>query len=366
MKRNVSTVVAIIVILCLVNGCATTGHGLRARYDNPNDPCKAQREPLLGSRDHFKKSMITGAAVGAAAGAAAGAALVKENRLLGALIGGVVGGLAGLSIGYLGAKKKEAKNKAELRQAIDQDISNDTEKVGQLGHALRALNQCRAEQVVSIRQGLKSGGLSHEAARMQIASVRAAVQSDNALVQAILKDVTQRNAVYVSSIAEVEEISKEQKEQYKNKVYSYEPTLVSNTPDHQPSTPQPGKTTIVNTHANMRDAPDMQANIIKKLRKGQSVEVYELEKGSWYRVKAGDTEGYVFRNLLGEQTAVVSPQSKPIQRRDLPVVDRKARPQASNKVEVLVNDTKDVSAEYEAQVTSLEQDLKDLEALTQT
>ncbi|WP_089721188.1 SH3 domain-containing protein [Candidatus Entotheonella palauensis] len=352
-----SRTIAIIIILAFVlSSCATMDGGLRANYSNPNDPCNVHRETLIGSQDHFKKSMITGGALGAGAGAAAGAAIDKDNPLRGALIGALIGAAAGAAGGYLAAKQKAAKNREELRQAINQDINNDSVQVGKLGRTLRALNLCRAGQVADIQRGLNTGSLSRDVARTQIATVRSAVAADNELVQQILQDVNKRNAVYVASIADVENMSQEQ---LAKKVDRYEPRVVHRPKGSRVATPATGETLLVKTRANFRDAPGMHGKVIKQLEAGQPVKVHRVEKGSWYHVQAGDTDGYIFHTLVSKRKSKTSQA-----RGGLPVVDRKARPKATTEVEALVHETKDVNEEHDAQLASLEQELKDLEALT--
>ncbi|SFM96518.1 OmpA family protein [Thermodesulforhabdus norvegica] len=82
-----------LVVLLMVSGCATTGY----------PPSKAQQGALLGTG--------LGAATGAALGAAIGGS--GESALLGAAAGAVVGGIAGGMIGSYMDRQEQ-----ELRQAL--------------------------------------------------------------------------------------------------------------------------------------------------------------------------------------------------------------------------------------------------------
>lgn len=201
--------------------------GLFTSYDPNQDSCASYRQPLESSKNHFAQSIIGEGLKGAAIAAAGTAiiALVTDDQDLKRQIGraAIAGALAGGAYGYIQAKEQQAKNKADMRRLIYKDARSDNKQLGQFGRSIRALNKCRSRQVAEVKKNFKARRIDKKTAKAQLKQIRAAIQDDNKLVNDVIGDVEKRNAIYVGSLAQVENLT-EQK--VKGKARNYKPRVV--------------------------------------------------------------------------------------------------------------------------------------------
>ncbi len=169
--------------------------------------CSQHREPLVESQEYFARNLVAGGIGGAVIGGIAGA-LLSKNRAKGALIGAGVGALAGVAGAYLKSKADQAKDKKELRAAINTDAGKDNFQLNKFSDALNRLNGCRADQLARLKADFKAGRVKEPEARKRLADIRAAMAKDADLVGEVLDDAEERNHVYADSAAKVDDVDR--------------------------------------------------------------------------------------------------------------------------------------------------------------
>ena len=189
-------------------GCQTTQtrSAMQAKHFDAADPCQSIRTRLVATQDHFSANIGGGIAIGIITGLVTGLQSGDRDKVMKHAI---IGGLAGAAAGYLKGKLERAQSRAELRDAINSDVQRDTQKVTEMGSILRNLNECRQSQVAVVKQNFDDGSVTPKQTKAVLQTVRASVQGDNALIQEILGEVTERKGVYVASISHVEDKAEE-------------------------------------------------------------------------------------------------------------------------------------------------------------
>ena len=329
---------------------SSLGQSPKAQYDDPDDPCQPVRKRLTVVQDHFAADMfgavLTGAGVGGLAGALAGI-ITGDLDVEKVVVGAAVGGLAAGVNKYLAAKQQQAQNRADLRRAISFDVHRDSGQVTRMSSILRRLNECRQSQVAEVERDFRSGRMTREQARVQLASVRQSVQRDNALVADILGDVETRNAVYVKSIASVEGETEAavlgQAATYTPRVYTHRVSTITRY--------------FAQTSSNVRAKPSTSAPVVGGLSTNAPVDVVgPVADGRWFEIRFDGRQAYVFAELLGTRTAV-SESVVP------PTVEQSARPQTTNEVQELVASTREIYPVYEQDVAGIDRKIGRLETM---
>ena len=193
----------VIAVCVTLAGCQTTQtrSSMEARHFDAADPCQPIKTQLIGSQDHFSANIVDGAVIGVLMGIATAYLSGDRDKVWERAM---IGGLTGASVGYLKGKFKQAQSRAELREAINSDVQRDTQKVTEMGSALRNLNECRQSQVAAVKRDFDDGSVAAQQTKAVLQAVRASVQGDNVLIEEILGEVTERKGVYVASISQVE------------------------------------------------------------------------------------------------------------------------------------------------------------------
>lgn len=198
----------VIAVCVTLAGCQTTQtrSSMEARYVDAADPCRPMRSRLIGTQDHFSANIGGGIAIGVIAGLVTGLQSGDRDK---ALKHAIIGGLSGAAAGYLKGKLEQARSREELRGAINSDVRRDTQKVTEMGSILRNLNECRRNQVAAVKRDFDDGGVTAQETKAILQAVRTSVHGDNALIEEILGEVTERKGVYVASIGQVENRAEE-------------------------------------------------------------------------------------------------------------------------------------------------------------
>ena len=74
---------------------------------------------------------------------------------------------------------------------------------------------------------------------------------------------------------------------------------------------QQGTITIQSGQLNLRQAPDSQSAIVAKLSKDRPVQVL-AEAGDWYRVRAGNQEGYAAKAYIALSSPLPAATAVPV------------------------------------------------------
>ncbi len=284
--RASKSMACIAVAAVALAGCNTTG-GLTSRFGTGSTPisnaCAAERKPLIDTDQAFNETLLTGAVVGAVGGALLGV-MVGDGRAVGALAGAAIGAAAGAGIGYLEAKKKEAKDTKEILALVDKDTLADQKTFGAAAKSISALQNCRVRQIEDLDRAVSTRQIDKEAARLRLKEIADAVEQDNALVNAVLQKSDERLDRYVRAVAvetkldeagtktAVAEVAKERALQVRAR--------------------QEQGIAYAKKVAELRTQASKTADTVASLDAGQPVVVLK-KSGSWWRVSADGKTGFV-------------------------------------------------------------------------
>ena len=350
---------AVTVVACLtLVSCQTiqTRSSMTERYVDLSDPCQPMRSLLIGTQDHFSRNIAGGVAIGVITGVVAGLASGDRKK---AWRNALIGGVAGAAGGYLKAKAEQARNREDLRRAINSDVQRDTRRVTEMEKILGSLKECRHGQVAAIKRGFDDGSVNAEQTRASLQIVRASVEGDNKLIEEILGGVAERKGVYVESIATVENKTKE--EVLGPKVETeHDDSLVP----EQDDSPVTSTRYFAQKGSNVRAEPSTDASVLGVLPAGTPVDVVgPAGNGAWYEVRYEDGTAYVYGELLGA-TAPETALETTIATAKPEDTDR--RPKPENDVQALDRASEDVRAQQQAAAAELFRELDELEELTGT
>jgi len=178
----------------MVSGCQTAQ---LAKYNNPADVCVAYRQPLIETEQDLNKPIAAGIVSGALIGGLIGG--LATGKAGGAVAGALVGAAAGGAAGYYQGKAQQAKNQAELLAAINDDAQADATRFGGLGRSVKALQNCRRQQIGVYVAQVKRKQLTPAQALSERAKLQTSIREDGDLINQVLGSVDKRVETYVDS-----------------------------------------------------------------------------------------------------------------------------------------------------------------------
>jgi hypothetical protein len=181
----------------MVSGCQTNS---LSKYNNPADACVTYRQPLIQTEQDLNQPIAAGAMIGAVMGGLIGG--LATGKAGGAVAGAAMGAMAGGAMGYYESRQREAKNQAELLAAINNDAQGDATRFSGLGGSVKALQNCRRQQVAQYAQQAKAKALTPEQGTAEKARILSAIREDGDLITKVLGSVDSRVDTYVNSSEE--------------------------------------------------------------------------------------------------------------------------------------------------------------------
>ncbi|MGF1500890.1 MAG: SH3 domain-containing protein [Paracoccaceae bacterium] len=346
----------------LLQGCVATGPGVQA-----NDPCSQNRQPMVEAQQRFNDTIAGNVVVGAVIGGIIGGVITGD--IGGAIGGAIAGGLAGAAKGYVDAKAQQAQNRAEVVQAINQDVRSSRAYVSTIGEAVRRLNTCRANEVADLRRRIETGQISGDAARAELAVLRNRIADDRRQINLVMGDVDENNGVYADALSKTQGIDRSIV--VSQTATTYQPVVRGGS---QPTggtrgrlvLGSGGETRFATASVNVRSGPGTQFSVVGGLAPGQRVGVIG-GSGGWSQLDTRDgAAAFVASRFLsasrpstgGGTVARTSPGAVAV-----PQVDKSRRPPPKSDVEALYLEAADIRAEDQAFEEQIGDELSALEAL---
>ncbi|GMG85339.1 hypothetical protein LNKW23_45590 [Paralimibaculum aggregatum] len=332
-----------------------------------DDFCSQHRAVMVKEQERFNETIAIGAISGAIAGGIIGG--LASGDVTGALIGAVVGGATGALGGYLTAKSRQGRNRAEILNAINQDVRATRGFVTQLSESVRRLNTCRANEVNDLSRRIQSGQLSGEAARAELAVLRQRIADDRRLVNQVIGEVDENRGVFADALAKTSQVDRDivvssRVQSYQPQTTSYTSSLSAGTVLESPG----GRTRYASAGVNVRTGPGTEFDKMGVFYKGQRVGYLGDAGGGWSRVSVPGGEGFVASKYLatsrpssGSQVAAAPP--KATGKFEPPRVEARAQPRASSDIDELTIQASNLKAEDQAFEAAVSQELDALEAL---
>lgn len=346
----------------MLQGCASIPAGVDA-----NDPCSINRKPLVEAQERYNETIAIGAVSGALIGALIGG--LATGDVGGALIGGGIGLATGALGGYLQAKNQQARNRAEVLNAINDDVRASRGYVTRIGEGIRRLNTCRANEVADLRRRIQAGQVVGQAAQDQLALLRSRIADDRRLVNAVIGEVDENRGVFADALAKTQGVERDLV--VSSSAQAYQPVVRSSA---RPSgggsaaglPSSRGSTKYATAGVNVRSGPGTQYDRLGTFAPGQRVGYLGDGGGGWAIVDAGGRDGYVANRFLSDRPrasggggagagGVVA----------LPTVDPSRQPRPKNDIEALYIEASNIKAEDKAFEAQIGQELDALEALAQ-
>ena len=332
----------VLALAMIVQGCASVPVGVEA-----NDPCSRHRQPMVAAQERFNETVATQAVAGAVIGGLIGG--LASGDLGGALAGAVAGGLTGAASGYLQAKAQQAQNRAEVINAINQDVRSSRQYISRIGEGVRRLNTCRANEVADLRRRVQQGQIGGEAAREELAVLRARIADDRRLINAVMGDVEENTGTYTAALAKTQGV--EQDIIVSQRAREYEPVV-------RGAVSTGGRTQYATAGVNVRGGPGTDYRVVGTFNRGQRVGVLG-SSGGWSRVDYGGREAYVSARYLADSPPAGRAETQTA------AIDRSARPEPANDMDALIIEAKDIRAENEVLSNQIDEDIGTVEALLQ-
>lgn len=337
-----------------LQGCATIPAGVDA-----NDPCSANRQPLVEAQQRYNETIAVGAVSGAALGALIGGLATGDWG--GALAGAAIGGVSGAVGGYLQAKAQQASNRAQVIDAINQDVRDSRRYVSRIGEGIRRLNTCRANEVADLRRRIQAGAVSGEAARAELAVLRSRIADDRRLVNAVIGEVNENRGVFADALAKTQGVERDLV--VSASARNYEPVVrgggSAGSRVARGISSTRGETRYATAGLNVRSGPGTEHPRIAVFAEGQRVGLLGSAGGGWSLVDAGGRDGYVASRYLA-----ATPPGTASGSAGVPTVDARRAPKPENDLEALYIEASNVRAEEEAFERQIDQELEAVEALT--
>ena len=333
----------VLALALVLQGCATVPARVEA-----NDPCSVHRQPMVEAQERFNQTIAAGAVSGAVLGAVIGGLATGDWG--GALAGAAIGGLSGAATGYLQAKSEQAQNRAQVIDAINQDVRSSRRYISSIGEGVRRLNTCRANEVADLQRRVASGQIGGAAARAELDILRERIADDRRLVNAVMGDVNENNGVYADALAKTRGVDREII--VSERAVRYDPVVTG-------AASVRGERQYATAGVNVRTGPGTQHSRIGTFRRGQRVGVLGSQ-GGWSRVDYGGRDAWVASRFLSPNRPSAQAASAPA----VPTVDKSKRPAPKSDVEALYLEAADIQAEDAAFEATINEDLEAIEALT--
>lgn len=343
----------------VVQGCAPVA-GV-----NADDFCSRHRAVMVEEQQRFNDTIAIGALTGAVAGGIIGG--LATGDVVGALVGAAAGAIAGGVGGYLTAKQRQHQNRAQILNAINQDVRATRGFVTQLSESVRRLNTCRANEVNNLRRQIQAGQLAGPAARQELAVLRSRIADDRRLVNQVIGQVDENQGAFADALAKTQGVDRDLV--VSNRVESYQPPATGYTPGRKiVRLDSPGgETRYANVGLNVREGPGTQYSRIGVFSRGQRVGLIRSVGGGWSEVSTGQDVGYVASRYLAPTPPGPAPaapaQLAETEKFEPPKVQRTRAPRASSDIEELTIEANSLKAEDAAFEAAVSQELDALEAL---
>jgi hypothetical protein len=180
-----------------LGACQTTN---RYGADYSNDVCRAQRDTLQETGNHFAEDMVGGAVKGVLLGAVTGgltAAATGGNIGKGLAIGAVAGGITGFGAGYFNSlAKQKGQDPTGLFAVFQGDMQRDAEQVAKSQAAFDALIDCRRREIDSVKVAVKGGSMPRKDGEARMVEIRQKISEDRRVAREIINKLEDRTSQY--------------------------------------------------------------------------------------------------------------------------------------------------------------------------
>ena len=352
-KKRVAMVGVLVASLGL-QACGVTASKPR---NEAGDLCVPARAPLAKAVDDYNEKILVNAGGGAVLGGAAGGGIAAASGgntgqiIAGILVGAAIGALAGAFKGYYENKQKQARNNAELKAAVRQDIRAARNDMNSVSGTISQLNQCRLRQIENLRQRVNRGERGPQIAEA-LRDVRRRMDQDQQLIAHVVGEFDKGREVFSKAYAESHQVDEQ----------SSTPVAVRYTPQTKggPATPGlTGNTAYTQKATNVRSGPGTSNAKIGRVSAGSRVLVLSGTPGAkqWVKVSYGGGTAFIYGPLLGKARPTNATPSK------LPRIDENSRPKSANDNDELLMEAKEMKAESGAQKAVLSAELDAIDAL---
>lgn len=202
-KLRSGALITLIASSLVLQGCDESLVLTEAARD-PADKCMGFYDQIAAARktdiDQQAQAAVAGALIGALIGAAV-AGGDSNDRMRGAMLGAVGGGLVGYSQSYYNQKAERAADQAALLSSVNADAGAERGLITKTGQSTADLRKCRSDQIATLSADVKSGKITKDAARKELAFIKRRVVTDNSLVSAAFNGIGQRVDAYVDVTA---------------------------------------------------------------------------------------------------------------------------------------------------------------------
>ena len=339
-------IAALAIFAMVLQGCMGT---IGIILDDKTDACYPHRYVLHTTQQAFDTETQAWVIGGAASTmvAAAMAMILTGGTDWRAFVAAAVAGAVG---GYIVSVHRQGMTQEELARVINADAAEGRAQLTTAAQAMRALADCRTDQIAALRRDIDAGRLSKPAGREGIAAIRAKIDADQRLVDRLLGDAARQVDVFAGGLAIAHEV---EQETLLDTVAAYVPQLTGLATRAAPTAT--GQTLQARTGVNVRTAPDTKSRVVGVLSPGQRVATFGLSPDQrWYIVDFANGRHYVHRDYLVPPGSVAVAAAS---------VDTSRRPPTTNEIERLAVTQKEVQAEASARFDTLAADLEALDVL---
>lgn len=292
-RRCVATLLAATACLALV---PQTALGKAPRYA---DGCKDARKPFNKIKDFQANRILEGALLGALLGAGVGLLGNSGGNKSSILPEMLAGAAAGGAAGYLGSIAQDQRNKDELRAAIAQDFAPTMTLYSQLPDQLRALGQCRRNQIAQVESDMASGAIARVDADKRLTLIETWVAQDDTLIAKAsgVQAQTVTTFAQANAVADGVDPQQAQQEGFASTYYGLDAVGAQIDVANQ----QMVQRQFVNaaSGARLRAAPSANGPVLAMLAHGSAVETVGYAADGWVQVRtANGQSGYISSSLI--------------------------------------------------------------------
>jgi outer membrane lipoprotein SlyB len=207
--RTLAGAAALMLAATSLAGCAggPGGFGTPSQLSAvAGDACTAERVAFGRSQTYFQDRIVAGAVTGGAIGAGTGALI---GGLAGGWRGAGIGALAGLATGavaggvssYYSTMAERYQDQETLAQAINADLSRESQEMDHVLATFARLRECRFAQARGVRQAVRAGSMTRPQARDLLIFQRDRFQEELALADQYRVSMGKRDQEFQAAAA---------------------------------------------------------------------------------------------------------------------------------------------------------------------
>lgn len=310
------------------------------------DNCKPIRKPIESIKNYQLNRIIGGAVVGGIVGGltavlssqanpeyerdANGNIIYDQNGkpkkkgpniLGGVLAGAAAGGL----IGWYSSLAQTKQNQEELRQAVNDQFSQDVGQFSPLAQSIADLGNCRRQQIFAVQLGYEKGELSKKEATKRLNTIEKWIKEDDKKISSASKQQTDTIKAYSQAHymadgrdpAAVKQMDEAPMVELEGQSGEFQAQIVESymTEDQAEivqEAPKQYRYVSARNNANIRSAADPKAALVGSLARGTRVEIAPSTVQGWLQVTAENgMSGFMSEALLAESMPGVAPPPPP-------------------------------------------------------